>query len=87
MNYFQQKNLDYYLVWFVKFKRGYTELDPWPRRVRRRFNLSLARKRRAARAWLVNQCTGWVDISAVPMNELGYSDHPPKSMRHLRSVK
>jgi hypothetical protein len=52
MNHIQSANLEGFLAWQDKLRRGYVEHDPWSGAARYLFDRDLAEKRRYAVAWM-----------------------------------
>lgn len=48
----KQRNLECFLAWQNKFRRGYVEPDPWPPVLRYLYDRDLGRKRKEAAAWM-----------------------------------
>jgi hypothetical protein len=52
MDYMMRRNLDLFLAWQEKFRRGWVEPDPWSPTMRYLYDKDLSAKRAAARRWM-----------------------------------
>lgn len=68
MNHLARQNLEYFLAWQQKWRRGYVERDPWAGAARVLFDRHLALKRSKARAWLETESSRW--RKCVPASEI-----------------